>query len=143
MNGVIGKFIGLSSLSEAHDRALAAGTWRFLERSAIGFEFLFFDWYDGTQSRHRAAEQSHCPPLRIADFEPLSQRTESYFPRLGLDLSGPCFFPGRRLHDAGRNGGEDMAADCNPARREHVARHARRDRGHEGDPARPRNAAGV
>ncbi|MBB2201933.1 protein adenylyltransferase SelO [Gluconacetobacter tumulisoli] len=91
MNGVIVKRLGLSSLSETDDRALAAETWRFLERSAIGFEFLFFDWYGGTQSRHRAANSPNARLYESADFEPLRQRIEAHSPRPGLDLSDPYF----------------------------------------------------
>jgi serine/tyrosine/threonine adenylyltransferase len=91
MNRVIVKRLGLSSLSEKEDRDLAAATWSFLERSAIGFEFLFFDWYGGTQSRHRAAHSPQASLYAGADFDPLRQRIEAYSPRPDLDLSSPYF----------------------------------------------------
>ncbi|ACI51713.1 protein of unknown function UPF0061 [Gluconacetobacter diazotrophicus PA1 5] len=91
MNGVIVKRLGLSSLSEADDRALAAAAWRFLERSAIGFESLFFDWYGGTDSRHRAANGPNARLYEGADFEPLLRQIESHPARPGLDLSDPYF----------------------------------------------------
>ncbi|MBB2189312.1 hypothetical protein HLH34_04950 [Gluconacetobacter azotocaptans] len=91
MNGGIRKRLVLSSLSKADDSPLVAWTWRFLERSAIGFEFLFFDGYGGTQSRHRAANSPHGRLGESADFVPLHRRIESHSPRPGLDLASPCF----------------------------------------------------
>lgn len=89
MNAATIKRLGVSSVSEKDDRALSQEIWKFLERSAIGFESLFFDWYGGTQSRHRAAK-SPCAGLYAgADFEPLRQRLEAHAPRPGLDLSSP------------------------------------------------------
>ncbi|GAA4474837.1 protein adenylyltransferase SelO [Gluconacetobacter asukensis] len=91
MNGVIVKRLGLSPLSRNEDRDLSAETWTFLERSGIGFENLFFDWYGGTQSRHRALNGPNAHFYAGAEFEPLRRQIDAYSPRPDLDLSSPYF----------------------------------------------------
>ncbi|MBE7620731.1 YdiU family protein [Komagataeibacter sp. FXV2] len=83
--------LGVEEISRNTSTELRESVWSFLEESAIGFEFLFFDWYGGAISRDRAMSGPRKYFYESPAFQTLRKQIESHPPRAGVDVSLPYF----------------------------------------------------
>ena len=63
----------------------------FLERSQVGYERFFFDWWGGPASVGRAAQSPAAPAYASPEFAPLRRALEAYEPVDAARLDGAYF----------------------------------------------------